>query len=184
MKPSTWSRILAPMIVFASLTGTSITAQESTEAAATPPPPPPPRCSTDVHRQFDFWVGTWEVRGKSRPDGPHGKNVITLDHDGCTIRESYTAGRYTGSSLNFVDAATGQWHQTWIDNQGFSLQVNGGLDKKGRMVMESDPTRSPIQRIRWTPKKDGTVRQHWQQSKDGGASWTDVFDGTYIKIEG
>jgi hypothetical protein len=26
---------------------------------------------------------------------------------------------------------------------------------------------------------DGRVRQHWETSKDGGATWTTAFDGYY-----
>lgn len=185
MKPSTWLRPLAVATVLVTLAVVPTLADEKKkEEDKAPPPPRPARCSTEVYRHFDFWIGTWEVRGKTRPDGPHGKNIITAEHGGCVIRENYTAGRYNGSSLNYVDSTTGRWHQTWVDNQGFTLQIQGGLDKKGRMVLESDPTKSPIQRIRWTPMKNGNVRQHWQQSQDGGASWVDVFDGTYVKLDG
>lgn len=182
MKRFTRLQTLLCLTLLAALAALAAQAQESPPADA-PPPAPPPRCASDLHRQFDFWLGTWEVRGKDRPDGPHGRNVIALDHDGCVLREHYTAGRYSGSSLNFV-ALTGRWHQTWIDNQGFSIEIDGGLDERGNMVLESDPAKTPIQRITWTPNADGTVRQHWQQSKDGGASWSDVFDGLYVKIDG
>ena len=33
----------------------------------------------------------------------------------------------------------------------------------------------------WYDNADGTVRQHWEQSKDGGKSWTTAFDGLYKK---
>ena len=36
-----------------------------------------------------------------------------------------------------------------------------------------------IERITWTPNADGTVRQHWEQSTDGGKTWTTAFDGLY-----
>src|ERR1043166_3435021 len=33
-----------------------------------PPPPPPPAqpCRSPEARQFDFWLGTWELKGRSR----------------------------------------------------------------------------------------------------------------------
>ena len=34
-------------------------------------------------------------------------------------------------------------------------------------------------RITWTPNGDGTVRQLWESSTDGGATWSVAFDGTY-----
>ena len=33
-------------------------------------------------------------------------------------------------------------------------------------------SKETIERITWTPNADGTVRQHWQQSTDGGATWS------------
>jgi hypothetical protein len=34
------------------------------------------------------------------------------------------------------------------------------------------------QRVTWTPRADGSVRQHWESSRDG-ASWHTDFDGIY-----
>ena len=42
------------------------------------------------------------------------------------------------------------------------------------------PNGAPVvQRISWTPEPDGRVRQMWQQSRDGGKTWTVAFDGWY-----
>ena len=38
-----------------------------------------------------------------------------------------------------------------------------------------------LERITWTSNPDGTVRQHWEQSTDGGKTWTTAFDGLYRK---
>jgi len=35
------------------------------------------------------------------------------------------------------------------------------------------------ERISWTPNDDGSVRQLWESSKDGGKSWAVVFDRLY-----
>ena len=34
-------------------------------------------------------------------------------------------------------------------------------------------------RITWTPNPDGSVRQLWEASQDGGATWSMLFDGLY-----
>jgi hypothetical protein len=39
----------------------------------------------------------------------------------------------------------------------------------------------PIQRITWAPQADGSVRQLWESSKDGGRTWSTAFDGKYVK---
>ena len=136
-------------------------------------------CSTPEHRQFDFWLGRWEVHAAARPDAPPAHNVITSQHDGCVIQESYRSPTgYTGSSLNYYDPGDGRWHQTWMDNQGQPLVLSGGLQGSS-MVLRSDPEGSPLNRITWTPSADGTVRQLWERSGDGGDTWKVVFDGTY-----
>jgi hypothetical protein len=60
----------------------------------------------------------------------------------------------------------------------------GGLDESGAMVMtDVDRTTSPLNRITWSPNPDGSVRQHWEQSSDGGTTWATIFDGLYVPRE-
>jgi hypothetical protein len=41
-------------------------------------------CDAPAHREFDFWLGEWEVR---TPDGKlAGTNRIEREHDGCVLR--------------------------------------------------------------------------------------------------
>ena len=114
-----------------------------------------------------------------------GTNQIVLLQDSCLIRESWKSagGPYTGTSYNWYDPQTKKWWQSWIDNQGGSLRLNGGMEN-GNMVLYSEEMRSPqgeryLNRITWTPNPDGTVRQHWEISKDKGESWQTLFDGLY-----
>ena len=84
----------------------------------------------------------------------------------------------TGKSLNIYDALRRTWHQTWVDSTG-GLLVLEGQWSEGRMVLSS--ASNPIQRITWAPQPDGTVRQLWESSKDGGKTWSTAFDGRYVK---
>jgi tetratricopeptide (TPR) repeat protein len=137
-------------------------------------------CNTPEYRQFDFWVGDWNVESAASP-GTVSHNRISLINDGCTLREEYdTPQGYVGTSLNFYDSRLKRWHQTWIDNQGGGLALDGGLQGRD-MVLESAPDGLQIQRITWTPLPDGRVRQHWQSTADGGKTWTTAFDGTYSR---
>jgi hypothetical protein len=36
-------------------------------------------------------------------------------------------------------------------------------------------------RVAWYDNPDGTVRQWWESSTDGGATWETAFDGLYRK---
>lgn len=159
-------------------------------SSGVPAPPPPaaapaaeaPPCSSTEHRRFDFWVGTWEVRGAARPEAPPGRNVISLEHGGCVLREEYVNGPYTGTSLSFYDAGAGVWRQTWIDARGQPLLLAGGW-RDGAITMSGPQEAAARDRITWTPNADGSVRQLWEKTEDGGATWKVVFDGLYTPAE-
>ena len=140
-------------------------------------PPPLPVES----RQFDFWVGEWDV---TTPDGKAvGASKVELIAGGAGLLENWTGYPVptgaTGKSLNAYNASRKQWQQFWVG--GGVLELSGGLvgsdmvmsgehDVRGRHLME---------RITWTPNADGTVRQFWQQSTDDGKTWQTAFDGRY-----
>ncbi len=150
-------------------------------AAAQTPAAPPPPCQGAEHRQFDFWIGDWDVFAG---DKLVGRNRIEPVHGGCALREQYSTPRgYSGESLNMFDRQGRRWHQTWVDNQGLLLRLDGGL-LDGRMVLEGDARdaqgQPQRQRINWTPNADGTVRQHWQVRLPDG-NWQTAFDGLYRK---
>jgi hypothetical protein len=144
-------------------------------------------CRDPEHRQFDFWLGEWEVRD---PNGKKvGMNRLVSLHNGCAIEEHWTgAGGLTGTSLNAYDRQRRKWHQMWADGSGEILHLDGEL-VAGKMVLSGE-TRSAEaldniarQRITWTPLPDARVRQLWETSNDGGKTWAIAFDGYYTKIK-
>ena len=142
--------------------------------------PPPQDCSAAEYRQFDFWIGEWAVTNAGTPAGT---NRIEAAMKGCAIVEQWTSARGgRGTSLNFYDRATKQWSQAWIDESGNALHLRGGL-VDGRMVLSSAPRETgkglDVQRITWSKNADGTVRQLWESSLDGGRTWSVAFDGSY-----
>ncbi|MEO0574005.1 MAG: hypothetical protein AAF004_00990 [Pseudomonadota bacterium] len=138
-------------------------------------------CKAKQYRQFDFWLGTWAVLSNGKPAGT---NVIKKTLNGCVLEENYDTGTgYRGTSYSMYDFNTDLWHQTWVDNSGMLLVLDGGFDD-GSMVLEGvtvdDKGDVYDNRISWTPQDDGTVRQLWQARKDDG-EWTVIFDGLYRK---
>ncbi|HEY0939631.1 MAG TPA: hypothetical protein VGE08_06005 [Steroidobacter sp.] len=137
-------------------------------------------CDSNEHRQFDFWMGDWNVY---TPGGKlAGVNSISREYGGCVLHERYSTERgYAGESLNAYDAGRKVWHQTWVDTDGTLLLLEGGL-RRENMVLEGQVVGPKGEvtkhRITWTPNADGTVRQHWETSEKQGA-WTTAFDGTY-----
>jgi hypothetical protein len=149
---------------------------------AAPQAPSTPDCSAPEFRQFDFWLGSWNVTVQGKPAGT---NVIESSMKGCTLIEHWTsAGGGHGTSLNFYDRRTKAWSQAWIDEGGNALHLKGGI-ADGRMVLQSDPQTTPkgvvVQRITWSKEADASVRQLWESSNDGGKTWSVSFDGKYVK---
>ncbi len=171
---------LATVLVAGALTGA---AQQPSPPVAPSPTPRSPGCDAPEYRQFDFWVGSWRV---TQPDGSFaGTNRVEPMLDGCVLYESWAgAGGSRGHSFNIYSRQDMRWHQTWVDSRGSLLELSGGL-KAGSMVMRgSGKARDGAaitHRITWTPRADGTVRQHWEVSRDGGTTWSTVFDGLYTR---
>jgi hypothetical protein len=142
--------------------------------------PPAPSTAHD----FDFWVGHWDVFD---PDGNEvGRSSITALFGTGAINEHWRGSSgVEGRSLSAYDPARGCWHQTWVDSSGTLLRLDGGM-LGGAMVLQgqapaaADPSRTERQRISWQPSADGSeVRQLWEVSADGAATWQVVFDGRY-----
>jgi hypothetical protein len=162
-------------------------ATQPAPAADAPVPTPGQACDAKPRRQFDFWLGDWDVRD---PGGKLvGRNRVTRVHGGCALEEQWSGhGGVTGSSLNAWDADRDRWHQTWVDNTGAVLLLDGGWTGE-RMVLSGQDAPAPgasptLQRISWEPLPDGRVRQLWEASKDGGRTWATAFDGTYSRRAG
>ena len=164
---------------------TSVSAQSAPDSAKATPPAAKRPCAAPEFHQFDFWIGTWEVR---TPDGKiAGTNRIEPILDGCVLQETWRGAKgLQGSSLNMYVPSTKQWHQTWMDQQGTLLLLDGSF-RDGAMVMTGEapsatkPGTTALQRITWTPAADG-LRQVWETSDDAGKTWNTVFDGRYTKI--
>lgn len=155
----------------------------STSASAFAQAAPP--CQAPEYRQFDFWVGEWEVR---TPAGAvAGTNRIEAVLGGCALQEHWVGSKGgSGTSLNYWRASDSTWHQLWVDSGGNQLELTGSF-RDGKMVLESGPAgpsgtgAGTRERITWIPLPEGRVRQLWEHTVDGGATWTVQFDGLYTR---
>ena len=140
-------------------------------------------CCGEEYKKFDFWSGNWQV---SSNDQFAGTNNIYYIQDSCILLENWVgAAGTTGTSMNYFNKVDSTWNQLWIDNQGNKLQLNGQFNGES-MVLISEPTVNKqnqiiINKITWTPLEDGTVRQLWEATRDGGKQWQIIFDGIYSK---
>ena len=93
----------------------------------------PPPCAQGPYRDFDFWVGEWDV--KDAAGKPAGVNAITNEQGGCVIVERWKGAQGgTGQSLNYYDPAAKTWKQLWV-GLGILLHMEGGMSE-GSMRLE------------------------------------------------
>ena len=97
-------------------------------------------CDAAPYRQFDFWVGRWDVFSGANLVGT---NEVKSRVDGCVVEENWTSASLgRGRSLNAYDAATGTWSQFWVGSGGcqFSVILMEGGFANGSMTMQGSRT--------------------------------------------
>jgi hypothetical protein len=135
--------------------------------------------SPDPVRAFDLWIGDWVVTDAATGE-PAGRNRIEAVVGGRALHEHWRgASGLEGESLNIYDEQRGCWHQTWVSSGGMLLELDGGPREDGAMEMTGSAGDAALHRIRWTPGGDGTLLQRWDESSDGGETWTLLFEGLY-----
>ncbi len=167
-------------------------------AQAPAPAPKPFDCSAPEHRQFDFWIGEWDVvpnpdtrPATAPPPTPVRKpatNTIAKAHNGCVIVENWNDGQGgTGQSFNVYDRAHTRWQQTWVDSGGGLHEYWGGL-KDGNMVYIGEvplPPASRFQgrrtvRLTFFPLSPDKVRQ-FSESLNVDGTWSVGYDLIYTR---
>lgn len=147
----------------------------------------PALACTDAHGDFDFWLGTWEVRDA---DGElAGHNRIEKVAGGCRIDETWQgANGSTGRSINFPDPVDGHWEQVWHSPGGLFIRIRGGLEDDGSMLLEGvihypEQERTAPFRGRWTLLADARVRQFFEEYSEADEAWKPWFEGFYSRID-
>lgn len=140
-------------------------------------------------REFDFWVGEWDVYPNGAPVIV-GHSKVEIASGGCMILENWTAKGAVpnvGKSINYVNTSTGKWEQHWVGSGGLNLNnpqlfVNGEY-KDGAMRFESTSTTSQNQkqigRFIFYNMGPDQVRQFYEVSTDQGKTWTTSYDFIY-----
>jgi hypothetical protein len=158
--------VVVLFIATAGLTAARLCLAESEKTAS---------CAAPAYRQFDFWVGDWDVFDVGSPiKVAHARVDLILD--GCVLREDYqgTDGN-KGQSFTIYDAPRKVWHQSWVTNRG-QLLVIEGISEGGEMVLSGeDHAVGTVVRGTWKPV-NGEVRETAVSSTDGGKTWKPWFD--------
>jgi hypothetical protein len=153
--------------------------------APSAPAPPPAGCSSPESRQFDFWVGRWDVFPAAHPDRKVAESLIEKLYSGCAIRENWKPPQGGGGSLNSYVPAEHAWRQTWIGSDGARVEFKGGWTGQAMVLTGLWPAvghPEQLSRMTFTPQPDGSVRQQGEISDDGGKTWTPSFDFIYRRV--
>lgn len=144
-------------------------------------------CGDSAYRQFDFWIGEWEAFSN---DKKAGDSKISLILDSCIILEEWTSAsvvkgiRYAGKSYNTYNAAKKRWQQYWVDNAAGVTEYFNGHYEQNKMILETENEKQAdgtfkIQKMTFYNLGTNKVRQHGENSTDGGKTWKTDFDLEY-----
>ncbi len=144
-------------------------------------------CEDAEFRQFDFWIGDWDV--VSAADGTHqGSSHIAKEMGGCVIWENWTSagGPYFGKSYNTWNVNLKRWEQYWVDNAAGVIFFHGGI-KDGVMDYWTDDVPQPaggtlMRHLQFFSLSADKVRQFSQGSNDGGKTWHVEYDFVYTRV--
>ncbi|XOV91701.1 MAG: hypothetical protein ACFHWX_15995 [Bacteroidota bacterium] len=144
----------------------------------------PCACCSETHKQFDFWIGEWNVYDTL--GNQVGENTIEKLVADCVLSENWRgASGGVGRSYNYFNPTDSTWNQVWIDGSGSNLVLKGTL-VEGSMVLQSEllPGKRVDwyrNRISWIPNVDGSVVQLWEILNKEGKVINQLFKGIYKK---
>ena len=146
-------------------------------------------CSHPEFRQFDFWIGEWEVYNNGNGKKA-GDSKISLILDSCIILEEWTSAgvqqglRYAGKSFNTWNKIVKQWQQTWVDNTGNTTAYVIGKYENNKIIFYTDPfpfskDTTATRRLTFFDLGKDKVRQFSEITKDNGGTWSPEYDLEY-----
>jgi hypothetical protein len=165
------------------LIATTLTLIAAGSAHAQQPPAPPSCADNPAYRQLDFWVGDWDLEyDAGNGQLARASNHITKDELGaCVITEHFAQAstNYVGNSHSIYDRQTGEWRQTWVDNQGAVVVLTGG-PVSGQPYAFELKTAEPrgldkaLKRMIWQDVTPDSLTWRWQTLAPDGA-WKDLW---------
>jgi hypothetical protein len=141
--------------------------------------------SDKANEAFDFWVGDWEVHWQN-PDSSftYGSNLIEKILDGTVIQENFndSISGFKGTSISVFSSADSTWHQAWADNAGGYFDFYGIIEGETRIFQTKGKDLNGVvflQRMVFSDIKNDSFTWNWENSKDGGETWTLVWQIFY-----
>lgn len=135
-------------------------------------------CAISEQKQFDFWVGDWDLTWPGNSgETQHGTNSIKRIMSDCVVQENFSGGdamHMRGTSLSVFDSRSHHWKQTWVDNEGGYLDFVGDFSS-GTMILQREAVgpdgKHFLQRMVWKNIGPNELDWSWEASHDGGKTW-------------
>ena len=141
-------------------------------------------CTADSsYQRLAFWVGDWDVFDST---GTHyATQTVRAVIDECAITADWASGGGNkGLGLSAFDMNSRQWKQIYVSNQvpfrsGVTVRISdASYTGPGiRFISLPDPNAKNLTQSRVTimPLSGHRAMQEFEDSKDGGKTWTVVF---------
>jgi hypothetical protein len=154
--------------------------------------PAPRPCDLPEGKQFDFWVGDWDLtwpagQGNSKDQPGKGTNHIEKILGDCIVQEHFenSITHYQGMSVSAYSPQLHEWRQTWVDTDGSYLPFNGTFHDgvmELRTPMHKGPDGTTItSRMVFKNIKPDSFDWDYQISKDDGKTWVDNWSIHYMR---
>jgi hypothetical protein len=160
-------------------------------------------CPGVSHRQFDFWLGDWEIRQELlRPDGSWialpARNTVRWVAGACALIEEWwgevlffwdgmdAATPLEGLSVRAFDPEAGLWRIWWMDSRrpDFGRPFEGRFDKDEGVFLRQDVTADGVPhltRIRFHSISVDSVRWELANSRNAGSSWSPLWRMQFLR---
>ena len=140
---------------------------------------------TDEKRQFDFWIGDWDV---SWGEDQRGTNHVYAILDGQAIQENFDgrpAITLKGISVSTYDPNRRKWRQTWVDNEDGYFDLTGEFKDNQMTLYAQRQTGETLIHYRMlfyniTSEQFGW---RWDRSTDG-QDWAPAWEIHYQRMAG
>jgi len=138
----------------------------------------PPACASTEDRQFDFWVGEWDVMGTGHR-ALVAESTITLADEDCIVMENWRPfGGGHAHSISVYDHANHHWRQYYAGAGIAPAEYTGTLDPDGVLRFDIDAS-SPRKRMNYQRIDANTVRQWGEQYDESSHAWSTTWDLAY-----
>ena len=136
--------------------------------------------SSEKHREFDFWIGEWDVNlrmiqpDNTWKDSVKAKTKIYSILDGKAILELWDSKPIKGFSVRYYDPQQKKWilYLNWPSNSRSSIGSLSGNFRHGRGEFFTRQGNGSISRYTFCDITKNSLRWDDAFSKDNGKTWT------------